>query len=95
MGGGLRVADAPITVEVAEQRVDATDEPQMWVHHLELKITTPQERRIAPQWTPRLRLLDARSRSVASSGTSRGISRGSLMSDTDDPVGLAPLRWPK
>jgi hypothetical protein len=33
------MADAPITVEVAEHRVDSTDEPQTWVHHLELDIT--------------------------------------------------------
>jgi len=38
-GGGLRMADAPTTVEVAEQRVDPTDEPQTWVHDVELEIT--------------------------------------------------------
>ena len=39
MGGPQKMADTPITVEVAEQRVDPTDEPQTWVHHVELEIT--------------------------------------------------------
>ena len=33
------MTEAPITVEVAEQRVDPTDEPQTWLLHLELDIT--------------------------------------------------------
>jgi hypothetical protein len=33
------MADASITVDVAEQRVDETNEPQTWVHHVELDIT--------------------------------------------------------